>query len=373
LRAFLLDGNPVQRIDLTPILSSPVLEVVNIPMDTEMYASSYFKDSLPNSLVLLSTRIQWDDDIEPGEIPIIVTPEKEVSELIQNMSALDIRKFSDREISEIQTKKFESAVRALRGGEFIGNRLRFKVKIVNDTEFIINDVTTTIVSYPRDTLRLEGESIKVVSKIEPSGFRSPSFEFLPTQDCVKGSIMSVVSYVNMRGELNTINVKPYIIRAVCDLLIPENISPDEFALKVSELRHGEITTKVDDWTPEEMHSKTLQILESSNFSEVSSMIGSVGEYVESKIQGWAKGNYTDKRIAIEVVITGKPGLRGATCKIQMSGEDEAMLMPAIDEVTSKLSAWLCPICSAPLPQTLTDEIRKGKSVTCPFCGVTISR
>jgi hypothetical protein len=106
LRAFLLDGNPVQRIDLTPILSSPVLEVVNIPMDTEMYASSYFKDSLPNSLVLLSTRIQWDDDIEPGEIPIIVTPEKEVSELIQNMSALDIRKFSDREISEIQTKKF---------------------------------------------------------------------------------------------------------------------------------------------------------------------------------------------------------------------------------------------------------------------------
>jgi hypothetical protein len=373
LRAFLIDGNPVQRIDLTPILSSPVLDVVSIPRDTEVYASSYFKDSLRKSLMLLSARIQWDDDIEPGEIPVIAAREKEVPELIQNMSALDIGKYPDREIGEIQTKEFESEVRALRGGEFVGNRLRFKVKIVNDTEFIINDVTTTIVSYPRDTLRLEGESIKVVSKIEPTGFRSPSFEFLPTQDCVKGSVMSVVSYVNMRGELKTINVEPYVVRAVCDLLVPETISPEEFALKVSELRHGGMTMKVDDWTPEEMHSKTLQILESSNFSEVTSKIGSVGEYVESKIQGWAKGKYTGKMIAIEVVITGKPGLRGATCKIQMSGEDEAMLMPAIDEVTSKLSAWLCPMCSAPLPPAVTDELRDGKSVSCPFCGVTISR
>ena len=37
-------------------------------------------------------------------------------------------------------------------------------------------------------------------------------------------------------------------------------------------------------------------------------------------------------------------MRTTTCKIQMSGEDEATIMSAIHEITQKLSAWLCHMC-----------------------------
>jgi len=57
----------------------------------------------------------------------------------------------------------------------------------------------------------------------------------------------------------------------------------------------------------------------------------------------------------------------------MSGEDEAMLMPAIDEIAQKLSAWLCPRCGGALPQAAVDCLKSGKSACCPFCGATMDR
>jgi hypothetical protein len=264
-------------------------------------------------------------------------------------------------------------VEVLRGAEFIGNRLRYKIKIVNNSETIINDVTITIVSYPRDSLRLEGNTTKSITKIEPSGFRSPAFEFLPTQDCVKGNIAVAVSFVDSKGKLHSINAEPYIVRAVCDLLQPEHITSEEFEVKVSGLDHGDMTVKVEDWSPEEMHTKTLQVLENTNFSNVTSETQKLREHIEFKVKGWAKGKYTGKEIGVEVSITGKPGVRGATCRVVVSGEDNAMIMPAIDEVSKKLSAWLCPKCGANLSPEEVSQLTEGKSIQCSFCGVSINR
>jgi hypothetical protein len=51
----------------------------------------------------------------------------------------------------------DTQVQVLRGAEFVGNRFRYKVKVLNNTPDVITDVTVTISSYPRDSLRLEGE------------------------------------------------------------------------------------------------------------------------------------------------------------------------------------------------------------------------
>jgi hypothetical protein len=91
---------------------------------------------------------------------------------------------------------FPKDVQVLRGGEFVGNRLRYKVKIVNSTKFVITDVTVSLVSYPRETLSIEGPIVKTVAKIDPGGFNSPLFEFLPTRDCVKGDVIAMVCYVD---------------------------------------------------------------------------------------------------------------------------------------------------------------------------------
>ncbi|MHA2303083.1 MAG: hypothetical protein ACXACD_19225, partial [Candidatus Thorarchaeota archaeon] len=264
-------------------------------------------------------------------------------------------------------------VEALRGGEFVGNRLRFKVKVMNNSSKVITDVNVNVTSFPRDSLKIDDESTKTIAKIDPKGFRSPTFEFLPTKDCVKGDIISTVSFVDSYGQAHSLTTKPYTVRAVCDLLNPESISQEDFILKLATLGHGETITKVEDWTPEEMHDKTVQILKDSNFFEVSSTTDQVGEHIETKIQGWAKGIYTGKNLGVVITITGRPGIRGATCKVRVSGEDEAMVMPAIDEISQKLGAWLCPRCSGALPSDAVSHLKDGKSIACPFCGVTIDR
>jgi hypothetical protein len=294
--------------------------------------------------------------------------------IISLISYMRIKSKKKEEIVPLTTPSISTeSIEVLRGAEFIGNRLRYKVKVANNSETIINDVTITIVSYPRDSLKLEGNTTKSIAKIEPAGFRSPSFEFLPTQDCVKGNIAAAVSFVDSKGKLHSINAEPYTVRAVCDLLQPEQITADEFETKVSELEHGDMTVKVIDWSPEEMYSKTLQVLESTNFSNVTTETQKLREYIEFKVKGWAKGKYTGKKIGIEVGITGKPGMKGATCRIVVSGEDNAMILPAIDEVSQKLSAWLCPKCGANLTPEQVSQLSQGKSIQCSFCGVSINR
>ncbi|MHA2023878.1 MAG: hypothetical protein ACTSWQ_09480, partial [Candidatus Thorarchaeota archaeon] len=274
---------------------------------------------------------------------------------------------------EPEASILDDGVQALRGAEFVGNRLRFKVKVLNNTPNVITDVTVTLSSYPRDSLKLEGDISRIVPKIDPKGFRSPSFEFLPTQDCVRGNLVASVSYVDHWGGTHSLTTEPYTIRAVCDLLTPESISPNDFDLKLTDFDHGEITLRVEEWLPDEMHSKTLKVLETSNFFQVSSKTEEVGEHIESRVTGWAKGKYTGKNIGIEITVTGQSGVKGATCKIRMSGEDDAMIMPAIDEIGKNLSAWLCPMCGGRLPVVSVKVLKAGESIACPFCGVTIDR
>jgi len=268
----------------------------------------------------------------------------------------------------------EENVKAFRGGEFIGNRMRFKVKVLNDTQFIISDVTVFLISYPKEALRLDSKHNDAqYPKIEPGGFRSPSFDFLPTQDCVKGEVVAGVSYIDMRGKPHVLHTKPFVIRSVCDLLLPDQIQPDEFTAKLKDLHCGELVVKVQDWTPGEMHEKALRTMEDSNFYEVKSSLDIQDQIVHAEIHGFAKGKYTGKSIGVRISISGPSNKKGASCTLKVSGEDEAMILPAIDDLRERLSAWLCPLCGSALTLENVENLKEGKAVVCPFCNVSIGR
>jgi len=264
-------------------------------------------------------------------------------------------------------------VDVLRGGEFIGNRLRFKVKVVNASSYTITDITVYILSYPSRSLKRLGANDTRIPKIGPKGFVSPHFDFLPTEDCVRGEIVAGVSYIDMEGKPHTLSTEPYVIRAVCDLLQPEQISAEEFALKLKDLHSGELTVKVTDWTPEEMHEKSLRILDNSNFREVSSDLKITEGIAQATVKGWAKGKYTGRNLGVEILISGRSQEKGASCRITVSGEDEAMVLPAIDDLKDRLSAWLCPFCGSPLPIEKVEKLQSGVSVQCSFCEIGIGR
>ncbi|MFW9891247.1 MAG: hypothetical protein ACFFFO_03550 [Candidatus Thorarchaeota archaeon] len=271
-------------------------------------------------------------------------------------------------------RKQKEVVEARRGGEFIGNRMRFKVKVLNQTKYTITDVTVFLISYPTEALKIGSDHHSVrFPKIEPEGFRSPAFDFLPTQDCVKGEIVAGVSYIDYLGKPHTLNTKPFVIRSVCDLLIPDKITAEEFELKLKDLECGELLVKVVEWTPEEMYEKSLRILEDANFYEVSSEISESDNTTFAKITGFAKGKYTGKEIGVKISISGSTKEAGASCTIQVSGEDQAMILPAIDDLRERLSAWLCPNCSSPLSLENVEKLREGHVVKCSFCSVSIGR
>jgi hypothetical protein len=160
---------------------------------------------------------------------------------------------------------------------------------------------------------------------------------------------------------------------VCDLLIPDQITPEDFAAKLKGHEHGEIVIKVDEWTPEEMYDKALRIVDESNFYEISSDLEIKEGVAFGTIHGFAKGKYTGKSVGVRICITGPTGQKGANCTINVSGEDQAMILPAIDDLKERLSAWLCPMCGSPLTLSNVEELKDGKVVECPFCAVSIGR
>ena len=271
-------------------------------------------------------------------------------------------------------RKSLKVVEARRGGEFIRNRMRFKVKVFNQTEFTITDVTVFLISYPSEALKIDTDDHSTrFPKIEPEGFRSPTFDFLPTQDCAKGEVIAGVSYIDHKGKPHTLNTKPFVIRSVCDLLMPDKITAQDFELKLKELESGKLVVKVVDWSPEQMFEKSLRILEDANFYEISSDTSVSDNIVHAAITGFAKGKFTGKQIGVKISISGPTGKAGASCTIRVSGEDQAMILPAIDDLRERLSAWLCPNCSSPLTLIIVEKLRDGKVVTCHFCSVSIGR
>lgn len=267
-----------------------------------------------------------------------------------------------------------NTVKVLRGGEFIGNRMRFKVKVVNETQYTITDVKVFLISYPSEALRLaSNDDDEYFPKIEPKGFRSPTFDFMPTQDCVRGDIIAGVSYIDEKGIAHTLTTKPFIIRSVCDLLLPDQIGPEEFALKLKEHESGEIVVKVQEWTAQEMFEKSLRIIEDANFYEVESSSDEQDGIFHASIAGLAKGKYTGKSIGVKIFVSGPVGQKGANCTIHVTGEDQAMILPAIDDLRERLSAWLCPLCGSALTLDNVESLKDGKAVVCPFCNVSIGR
>ncbi|MFW9850793.1 MAG: hypothetical protein ACFFF4_16825, partial [Candidatus Thorarchaeota archaeon] len=112
-----------------------------------------------------------------------------------------------RAISEPISKPTKE-VQVYRGCEVIGGKFDFKVKVANPTDFVITNVTVSLVAYPQDCIELGGESSKTISRIEVGGFRSPTFTLYPTKDCVQGKIVATVSYIDFRDQLHTLQVEP---------------------------------------------------------------------------------------------------------------------------------------------------------------------
>ncbi|MEM2143367.1 MAG: hypothetical protein QXS20_03595 [Candidatus Thorarchaeota archaeon] len=265
----------------------------------------------------------------------------------------------------------EGQVTALRGCEIVGGKFEYKVKVKNDTQYVITNVTVSIVAYPQDCMELAGETMRTISRIEVGGFRSPQFVFYPTKDCVQGKIVATVSYIDFRDQLHTIQVEPYLIRSVCDLLKPNKKTAEEFDLILGSLT-GANQEQVLEWNARVLFTKAEMILPTKNFHIVDKKEKIVGTEFVGTIRGFASGKYTGKNVAVIILITGPEEGRHAVVKVEALGDDVAMLPTTIDELAETMDSWICLRCGAPLDTEQVEELGKHVPISCKYCGHTLT-
>ncbi len=284
------------------------------------------------------------------------------------------RKPSDEPLPIIEDKiepPPPAVVEVLRGGEIVGGKYVYKVKVNNGTQYVINNVIVTLTAYPEDCMILEDETTKTIKRIEPGGFRSPSFSFRPTEDCVKGNIRATVSYIDHMDESQIMKVEPHEIKSVCDLLNPLASTIEEFDLILGEM---EVIAKdqIMDWNPEVIFKKTNVHLTSCNFHIMDSKSSEEDGKFRGEVRGLAVGKHTDKKVAVRVVITGSIDKNDAYVEMEVLGDDMAMLPVALGEITKGLDTWICLNCGEAFEPDEADALQTNLSAPCRFCRQTMN-
>lgn len=280
-------------------------------------------------------------------------------------------KSAQLEMSPEDVTSMSQNVLVMRGCDIIGGKFDFKVKVANETDFVITNVTVSIVAYPQDCMELGGESVKTISRIEVGGFRSPTFTLYPTKDCVQGKIVATVSYIDFRDQLHTLQVDPYLIRSVCDLLQPNKATAKEFDLILTDLTRTDQEQMLD-WNARVLFTKAEKLLPAKNFHIVDSDERIVGDQFIGSIRGFAKGKYTQKKVAVVFLIAGAENGRHSTVKVEALGDDIAMLPTTIDELAETMDSWICLRCGAPLDSEQVEQLGKRDPIRCMYCSHTLT-
>jgi len=272
--------------------------------------------------------------------------------------------------------KKKKGVNVKRGGVIQGGKYVFKIKAENNTDFNITDVVFQIISYPEDSIELNGEAYREIQKIDKGGLVSPTFEFLPTKDCIVGTIHSTVTYIDHLNKPHTINVEPYTISMICGLLSPKQIDVGRFTKIMEELldfsKAGE-EVKIP-YNAKLIYDKMKKVLPDHNFWFVTRPEEKIlGNMFIGEFNGFAQGKYNQKEVGLKITITGEKEGHSCVGMIEVFGQDRSMLPPLISELSKKMIIWNCSNCNAPLDKEDVEKLLKNQVVECKYCGYSISK
>ncbi len=258
-------------------------------------------------------------------------------------------------IEEGEAKEATSGVYTYRGGRIVGPKFVYKVKIKNATDTNITDVVINLMSYPRDCMQLTTEETRRVAKIEPGGFRSLEFELQPMKDCVEGSLVSSVVYMDAKNEPHPLTVAPFTLKSVCDLMEPLEMSEKDFdALVTKWPKTGEtISFKGEDVRA--LITDVPAIFESKNFQPVVQHVKEDASEIIGEAKGIAIGKYTKRKLALTVQVRGTVTGSRSDGEITCVGyaEDSSMLAACLSEVLDEFRK--------PLIRSLRKVLKENKN------------
>lgn len=348
------------QLIITPLFSCSELEGFYIAPDVELIANRIWEDGfeIPPALQKINHQIKWVDTEEAHLRSIVLEEEEEMDEI------------DDERYLMVEPGK-TNEVKIMRGGEVVGGKFAYKVKVQNNSKYVVTNIFVNIVAYPQDCMNLIGENSKMISRIEPGGFRSPQFIFSPTKDCVEGKILATVSYIDHENSLQLEPVNPFTIRSVCDLLIPLRQSPEIFDKLIMDMESTSEKQTMD-WNPQILFLKAEKLLPIRNFHVIDSNSKVTGGLFTGTIRGFAEGKYTGKKVAIQTLISGLIQGNESTVVIEGMGEDIAMVPTTIEEISHGIESWICMRCGGPIDIEGVTKIKQNIPIACQYCKQTLT-
>lgn len=180
-----------------------------------------------------------------------------------------------------------------------------------------------------------------------------------------------MSYVDHENELETIEVEPYTIRSVCDLLEPLEATMEEFDLMLGDMSASSEEVLIE-WNPEVLYSKAEILLPNRNFHILEADSSIEGGLFHGTIRGLAEGKYTGKKVAVRIAITGPVDAEVSKVIVEGLGDDSDMLPTTVLEITDGMSAWICMHCGSAFGPDEVTKIKDGTPHECQYCRRTMS-
>lgn len=233
----------------------------------------------------ISAQISGNKLIFKKQIPMITPPLKEPIPTPQPPSV-----FKSKELE------------VLRGGDWKieGDQSVFyyKVKIQNNSQFVITNIQILLTSIPRG-LEVQTDRYKI-DYLKPNSLESPTFKLNAKESCVGDVIEGLITYTDPMGSQQSVSVQPFKIKYVCNLLSPKEISRKEFNEKVEFMEEKKIIID-SNLDISELELKIEKIVKNCNFAMLQQIQETQDENFR-KIEGFAEGLYDKQDVALSVAV-----------------------------------------------------------------------
>ncbi len=225
-------------------------------------------------------------------------------------------------------------IQVLRGGDWIveGNQsvFNYKVKIQNISQSVVTDIQVILTSIP------EGLKVQVDRKrikfLKPNSFISPSFKLIATDSCVGDSVEGIVTFIDNRGKSQTIPIRTFEIKYVCNLLTPKEITSEEFDRKSALMKKKELVIESDiDFS--KIIPKVKTLVQECNFALLEQLHTSQ-KNTYKKILGFAQGLYDKQDVALSIAVRKMD--QGSTLIVEALSERDEKLTDLLKDVNIKL-------------------------------------
>jgi len=218
-------------------------------------------------------------------------------------------------------------VEVLRGGDWKveGSQSVFyyKVNVKNNSQFVITNIQILLTSIPRG---LTAQSDRyAINNLKPGSFESPTFKLNAQESCVGDTVEGIITYTDPIGKQLTMQISPFEICYVCNLLTPKLISKREFDQKVDFMEEKKLVID-SSLNLTDLESKMEQIVRNCNFALLQDVKESQDEGFV-KIEAFAEGLYDKQDVALSVAI-------------QKVGEGSKLMVKAMSDRSEKVTDLL---------------------------------